>query len=265
MKHILFVLLALAACSRAPDATPPDASNTLSIADGAGNRMEALANPDAEHTARWCTGDGVWCVSASDEVAPAVTNTQTETTTELPLVEEGSAGVWPMIVRSRGAGGGEDVIVGITATKQEGYSGGGASQSLLQLYSISSESGLATTALEHPLPLAGAADIRACFSEQDTANRRDACSDQYNFEGALTLDTAPTSGSPVLIFTTEASTYPGRVSRSEDSTAAPPLTQADLVHVRDERCSYRRTLSRNADGAYIPDVPLPECPDYFTQ
>jgi hypothetical protein len=109
----------------------------------------------------------------------------------------------------------------------------------------------------------GQADIRACFSQADTAARRDACSDQYNFSGTLAIDPTVTSGAPHFVLSTEATTFPGKRSRSEDSTQAPPLTTADLTTVTDATCTYRRVFAPNAAGVYAPDSPLPACGDYL--
>ena len=109
------------------------------------------------------------------------------------------------------------------------------------------------------VPTDAAIDIRACFSRADTRARHDACSDQYNFTGRLSVDN---SASPAkLVLVTEATTYPGHLSRNEDNTHA--LAASDLKTVRDETCSYRRVFTRGPNGAYTPDQALPACEDYL--
>jgi len=69
----------------------------------------------------------------------------------------------------------------------------------------------------------------------------------------------------VLLYQTRATTYPGRRSRVEDSTAGAPLRRADLAHHwEDPECSYSRTFTYDAAShRYRPDTPLPACDDYL--
>lgn len=112
------------------------------------------------------------------------------------------------------------------------------------------------------VPVAGWSMIRACFSEDHMAQRAGACHDEYTFEGKLTLDPQG-EGMPRFGYQTRATSFPGPVSRWEDSLQNPPLDESDLVTVVDEACSYRRTFVHDpAAGAYRPDSPLPACEDY---
>lgn len=114
------------------------------------------------------------------------------------------------------------------------------------------------------VPASSGIGIRACFDDEDMRNRRQACHDEYEFEGTLTLDPADRSERPRFLFETRARSYPGRRSRSEDSTQAPPLRQADLAWADDPLCSYRRTFAADpASGRYAPDAALPSCEDYL--
>jgi hypothetical protein len=254
VKRLIVAALFLTACAGQtsigePGAPPP----TAAAADQAGNRLEALS-PRGDES---CTHDSVWCLDASGLITYSRDGTQRATTDAVDEAEERA--VWPFAIRY-----GETAIVGITFRRSEGYSGGGATQDVITLYQVNASSRDATPVLS--LPLYGSASIRACFDQEDRRARREACADEYAFAGALSLDATNANGRPRLVFTTEAATYPGRRSRMEDSTTAPPLQQSDLRWVRDDACSYRRVLAwAPGANAYAPDQPLPECSDYFTQ
>lgn len=248
-RLLLAAVLALSACGS--QQTPQPA------------RMEALT-PDATNPARFCTGDGVWCVEASEgapAIAQRVAEDDVQTFVTLPAQE--GRGVWPSIIRYDDANGGEGVIVGFTDTRSTMYSGGGAQATHLALYVLGT---MPTTAPAPAFiaPLSSALNIRACFSEADVLARREACSDDYSFAGTLALAEGAASGPPSLTLTTTASTFPGQRSRNVDSTQAPPLSEVDLVRWSDPTCSYTRTLTFDgASGAYAPNEPLPACSDYL--
>lgn len=244
---IAFGALFVASCAPTAPVEPPGPPEldavTLPLADQAGNRMEALT----QNGARWCTEDGVWCVEGA-----AVTATFASGAPAVTLPVEGE--VWPVIVRS-----GESALVGLVATDEQMYSGGGGRAQHLTLYEIAG--GAAREVLR--APLSGSADIRACFDEADERQRAGACRDEYQFISRFFIDETVASGAPVLILETEAGSYPGRVTRNADSLEQAPLTEADLVWARDETCTFRRTYTRGAAGLYAPNEPLPGCSDYL--
>lgn len=241
--------LALAACTQqtpAPDAqnaAPTLPSVTLPIADQAGNRMEALT----QNETRWCTSDSVWCIDGA-----SVTASFMPTGPAIALPAEGE--VWPVIVRS-----GESALVGIITTNSQMYSGGGSAAKVLTLYEVAE--GVAREAAR--MPYSGEATIRACFDEGDETTRAGACHDEYKFVTRISMDETVASGSPVLTLQTAAGSYPGPLTRMEDSTARGALTEADLVWAQDAECTFSRTYARGDDGLYTPDQPLPGCPDYL--
>lgn len=251
MKRLLIAaaIACLAACS--PPVAPEEAHNgppsldgvTLPIADQAGNRMEALTQNDT----RWCTSDSVWCIDGASVTASFM---PTGPAIALPAGGE----VWPVIVRS-----GESALVGIITTDSQMYSGGGGSAQMLTLYEVAE--GVAREALR--LPYSGRATIRACFDENDEATRAGACHDEYSFVTRISMDETVASGSPVLTLQTAAGSYPGPLTRMEDSTTRGALTEADLVWAQNAECTFSRTYTRGADGLYAPDQPLPGCPDYL--
>jgi hypothetical protein len=112
------------------------------------------------------------------------------------------------------------------------------------------------------IPVAGEALVRACFTEEHAAARQEACHDEYDFTGTISLDPSISEGAPRLILTTEASSFPGQRTRASDSTTEPPLQPGDLTRWRDPACSYRRVATRQGDG-YVWDEPLPACSDYL--
>jgi len=241
--------LVLVACTQeapAPEAQvgPPELEGVmLPLADQAGNRMEALTQNDTS----WCTSDGVWCIDGA-----SVTASFMPTGPAIALPAEGE--VWPVIVRS-----GEAALVGIITTDSQMYSGGGASAQMLTLYEVAE--GVAREALR--LPYLGQATIRACFDEGDEATRAGACHDEYSFVTRISMDETVASGSPVLTLQTAAGSYPGPLTRMEDSTTRGALTEADLVWAQDAECTFSRTYTRGPDGLYAPDQPLPGCADYL--
>lgn len=162
---------------------------------------------------------------------------------------------WPQLIRFDGG-----VLAGVLVQERSMYSGGGASATTLHLIAfVSGQPPVEVLSV----PQSGHASIRACFSERDMRQRADACHDEYTFDATLTLSGTSAAGMPVLRYRSKATSFPGRVSRSNDSLAARPLRQRDLVTVTDPQCSYQR-LYRFAPqaGAYVPDAPVPDCSNY---
>lgn len=247
MMRILFCAALLGACAQEGDVGPLAdlAPVTLPVADQAGNRMEALI----QNGVRWCAADGAWCVEADDAGARAVSGS-----TAVALPAAGDVEVWPNIIRNADG----SVVVGVVRGQSQMYSGGSGEADQLALYTVAD--GAARDA--GALPYRGNISIRACFSEEDTRNRRQACLDEYSFATRISLNEAAASGPAQLLLETAATTYPGHRSRNEDSTATR-LQQADLTRWVDAECSYRRTYVRGADGRYAPDQPLPDCSQHL--
>ena len=106
--------------------------------------------------------------------------------------------------------------------------------------------------------------IRACFSEEDMRQRRQACHDEYEFVGTLTLAPDSAGPHPRLLLETRARTYPGEVTRWEDSAERPRLSRGDLVWANHAGCSYRRSFSFDpAAGRYVADSALPDCGQFL--
>jgi hypothetical protein len=253
MIALCVVLLASCNAPERQDAPATLTQAALPIADNAGNRMEALALSD--DPARWCSADGAWCVEAGE--APRVVHGDRSVT--LPANDAAETAVWPVIIRFAND---ESVLVGLATTAHQMYSGGGGDATHVALFEVDGDAGgVAREALT--LPISGSVSTRACFDPEDEQARRGACLDEYKFESRATIDETVSSGAPRVVLETAASTYPGRRSRQEDSTEAPPLRESDLAWTDDETCSYRRVFIRGADGAYAPDQPLPECADYL--
>lgn len=249
MKRVFVCIAFLGACAQDPaevDAGPPAelAPVSLPVADQAGNRMEALT----QNGARWCTADNAWCVETDEGGARVISGATTIAMGE-PL------DVWPNIVRNADG----SVVVGLIRAQSQMYSGGGGEAGQLQLYTVANGAAQEAGAL----PYHGSLMIRACFDEEDQRTRRDACHDEYNFATRISLNEGPDSGPAQLLLETAATTYPGRVSRNEDSSERPPLQASDLTRWVDPACSYRRTYIRGADGRYAPNEPLPDCSQYL--
>lgn len=163
--------------------------------------------------------------------------------------------LWPQLIRFEGG-----ILAGVETQEHTMYSGGGASSTTLHL--------IAFLPGQPPfevlsVPQSANVMIRACFSERDMKKRAGACHDEYTFDATITLTGASAAGMPVLRYRSEATSFPGPVSRSKDSLAGRPLRKRDIVTVTDPQCSYQR-LYRFVPKArtYIPDTPPPECSDY---
>jgi hypothetical protein len=259
MKRILICAALLGACAQPPaevDAGPAAelAPVTLPVADQAGNRMEAMTATDE---GSFCTADNAWCVRLSGETSIIISGSGANpVTAELPSVEDaGSAAIWPNIVRNADG----SAVIGVGRTRNQMYSGGGGQAAEINLYAVANGAADAAGTLPHD----ASKMIRACFDEDDQANRRGACHDEYAFETRISLNEGAASGQAQIFLETVATTYPGQIDINSDSTTAPPLQASDLVRWVDRACTYRRTYIRGADGAYAPDQRLPDCSTYL--
>lgn len=156
-------------------------------------------------------------------------------------------------------------LMGILVGMSTMYSGGGGNGSrlhLLRLDTTPSNARLGGEVLD--IVWDSSLMIRACFSEQDMKDRREACHDDYNFTGTLSAGPAETGELPVLIYRAVATAYP-RTSRRSADNSGQRLKAGDLVHEKDPLCSYERTLRYNpATSRYEMDRPAPDCSDYTT-
>ncbi len=234
MKRAILSFLALAALTCLASAQPAPPPRLEPLVDG-------------------CTHDGRWCArfdAVSRRVLVARGGQEIAAITE--HVDEGDdLGAWTSIVRVDN----NRALVGVTRTLHTMYSGGGASVTWLTLYEVSP---LLPPRGVLDAPMSGQVDLRACFSEADVSARLNQCSDQYDYTATLKQDRAGN-----LIYAARAQTYPGRLSRGEDSTARPPLRVSDLRPWRDPICTFQRTLTLGADGAYAWSAARPACADYL--
>lgn len=253
--------------------------------DRAGNRIEAFetvppGSETASDAAPRCTYDGRWCAQIRSDAGTG--------TRQLAIFDQGTPGevpvigryelpgseshedsyaptLWARIVRLNpgdDAGTGRrSAMLGVVMHVRAGYSGGGASADRLVLIKVDADGSQATFAEMLTVPLGGEAMIRACFSEEDAEQRAGACHDLYSFSATLTLhDSKRPAGLPEFAYETQATSFPGPVSRNEDSLGNAPLKEKDLVTVVNEQCSYGRILRfDSAAGRYEADSPLPDC------
>jgi hypothetical protein len=253
---MLAALLALSACQEAtvggsgtaPAESAPPALEPVALpqSDGAGNQMVALEQ--IGEGGLYCAGGETWCVVSGDG-AVSVSHDGGDL---IALPARGEQ--WPNAIISA-----DSAIVGVITTETQPYSGGGGSASRLTLYQVSG--GVAREVAV--LPVAGSADVRACFTPEDEQQRAGACRDEYRFVTRISLDESVTSGAPRIVLETSAGSYPGRVTRQADSLERAPLTEADLVWWHDDVCSFRRTFSPSPAGPYVADAELPACSDYL--
>jgi len=281
---MLFALLLSATACAAQSACPLDEPPpTVAATDSAGNRLEPLPPsgpvPDEEsdegrlRTGRYCLDAPRWCVWAEREAPDAPWrmlvwhNRRPDTPLdpaprrlELDGSEEAMLTVWPWIVREPDGA----VLVGMLATWSASFSGGGAAAARLLLYRAEANGRGFGEVLD--VPVGASATIRACFFEDDTRQRLEACHDEYGLAGTLNLaPSAGVGGRPVLLLETRARSWPGEAWRwSDNADERPPLQPADLVWSADPVCSFRRSFAVDpATGRYVPDSPLPGCGQYL--
>jgi len=211
---------------------------------------------------RTCTADGAWCVGLVQDEEPVV-RPVVRAVRDLPPGLDAPDGAvetfqpWTHLTRLPDGGFLAGVEVGLSSM----YSGGGGQATELRLYRLDAN-GDAGEAPVLAVPIRGSLTIRACFSEEDMKQRAGACHDEYGFDAALTAS-GEAGDMPVFDYVTTATAYPRGASRSEDSLEKPPLKPADLVTVRDPKCSYSRRFTFDAAaGEYRPDSKLPDCSDY---
>ncbi|WP_162454640.1 hypothetical protein [Pseudoxanthomonas kalamensis] len=235
--------------------------------DDAGNRMELLVpqpltTKGIGHDDSRCIKNGDLCItldaSGQLHVVHSVTNNISEDYSPSSIGPNGydcEISLWPYAVETQ-----ESSIIGILCRESTSYSGGGASSTELRLIELRKSN---TPQQILSIPVHAYAMIRACFSEEDMESRAGACHDEYTFSGELFLANHAYDGAPVFEFETVATSFPGHVSRYEDSLSNPPLSEADLITTANSRCSYRRTFRlKTGTGRYEPDRSLPECSDY---
>ena len=303
------VPLLLLSCSEAPGgsanaahveaADPRPDRPYRPLAAPAEHRREAFApvtpvpeegSEEAGHqSARHCTADRIWCAQLERgtsrwsllivEHPPGDARPPTPLYFEPPGQGEGEPhfAIWPEIVREAGGA----VLIGVLTTRTTSYAGGGARMTRLSLIRI--EGGRPGMAEVLEVPVEAGATIRACFSEEGTGNRREACSDQYDFTAELTVIPPGTGRGTNRRRRLVEGPAPSRIRASDLSStrpAPPPIPAAaraprirprvrrsrrsDLVHWRDPECSYSRTFAYDAAARrYRPDSPLPACDDYL--
>lgn len=160
--------------------------------------------------------------------------------------------------------GARTYLIGVIRSTAISFSGGGAGADRLHLFRLTIADGAAELGSEIlSIPWTADTLVRACFSEEDRARRREECHDRYRYSAALALTPERNGLLPSLSYMTVATAFPRTSRRSEDNSAAPPLTAADLVEWRDSECSYARTLAYNpATERYEMDRPAPDCSSY---
>jgi hypothetical protein len=226
------------------------------------------ADPGVLH----CTLDRHWCArvrpaEGPDEIAPwyldvfegAPADPQRAGRSHaLPDTDDAALSIQPgAFATADGA-----LIIRVQKDRRTTFSGGWAHASFVEL--VRAPGGEGAVEGLFTVPAGSGIGIRACFDDDDMRNRGGACHDEYAFDGTLMLDPAAGQGTPRFVLETRARSYPGRRSRSEDSTQAPPLRRSDLAWADDPGCSYRRTFARDPQtGRYTPDAPLPACADYL--
>jgi hypothetical protein len=114
-------------------------------------------------------------------------------------------------------------------------------------------------------PRNGEIRLAGVVSDEETA-RINACVDMFSLSTLFTLlpSSQPADQPPDLIVATVATTTPGRRPRTPPGTERAPIERMEGDEVRDPACTFTRTYYFDAaQGRYMPDAPLPACPDYL--
>ena len=205
-----------------------------------------------------CSSDVSVCIAMPEPNLLTITRDGKEIARWSPDTEGGDLSLAPMPALFRLSDG--RLLVGVLATRQASYSGGGGSATDRVLALVEADKAVKPVLT---LPESGSLTIRACFGDRDFKHRAGVCHDEYRFDGTLAIADPAAAGLPTLRFRMTASHYPRGISRDGDSLALPPLRKADLVWQDDARCTYQRSLRFDpASELYVPNAPLPDCDDY---
>lgn len=243
-------------------------------------RMLALTPPAADVAGPLCSAALALCIDlvpAEEGLPPHLLvktgsgDGQRSDNLDLPGLasdDQATLALWDQAITVPPAEGGDphhgDLLIGLRSTTSTPYSGGGAQATRLHLLHLSLQYGSPRLNGEVvDVPLSSNVLIRACFSEADMRQRAGACHDEYRSGAAITLTGAVADGMPVLGYAIVAESYPGGVSRQEDSLAKGRLRKSDLVWSRDEACSFETTFAFNpTTRRYEASEPGPDCSDY---
>lgn len=208
-----------------------------------------------------CTEERDWCLKLVWEENPehtrytvVINHGAVEAEYDLPddLTEIGNVtfNFWQNPVAFQTIDNADALLFGIIGNASEGYSGGGASAHMMQLYraEVGKGNSLIVTPLEDIVPFGGSALIKACFSEEDMKLRRDMCHDDYMLSVTIKPTGAMQNGLPELLYVSQATVTPGFASRWEDNSDKARLKRMkpkDFKTRVDDRCSY--TVKMRAD------------------
>jgi hypothetical protein len=248
--------------------------------------VRAELKPD-EQGQFYCNDAGDWCFGLASvpengqgHTAPVLVVRHRGNEVSRQKIELGSAddeevfgwqktGIWPAWIHDPERD--NAFLMGITTTTSAGYSGGGASVSMLSL--IRAETALkGGTTTKVPsfdvvaiVPIKSSKMIRACFSEQDVIDRHEQCHDVYEFKADIApLNDTAGQGLPALQYQARASKFPPWADLMKDTTTKPPLDDEDMVKAPDPDCSFDRVFGFDAGaGQYQIDLPVSACSTYW--
>lgn len=241
----------------------------LAVAAPAGDPVIPLVEGEGD---RQCLPDGSLCLAlstgedASDDPVLLIASSASGAASriEVPALNDAeTVELWPALIAARGDAAAPRYLVGLLGRQSAMYSGGGGSATRLHLFALD-PAGAKLGAELLDIPWHGSLLIRACFSEQDSKDRLEACHDSYDFDATLTAAADGAAAMPTLSYRTVATAFP-RGSRRSGDNSDTKLTAADLVRAPDPVCSYDRLLRYNpATARYDMDRPAPDCSDYTT-
>lgn len=283
----MLLLALLLSSSQIADGT----ANTSSTTNTTNTTSSAQSEIGAEIV---CTDDKKLCLTMTatgdvntDILAVTITSNDgvanTNVTMPASITDYNSVSVWPQIiplsVGARDVQGSQSALIGIITHQSTMYSGGGGASDQLHLFRIRYEAGNVRLGDElAALTLRVSLLIRACFTEEDYNKSGEACHDDYQYNATLStvpkvahksapktaqksLQNGESSGDwPALYYQSIATAYPRRSRRSKDNSTNRNLRKSDLVHWKNTKCSYTRTLRYNpVTKQYTPTRPEPDC------
>ncbi|MCC9622561.1 hypothetical protein LPB41_12735 [Thalassospira sp. MA62] len=254
------------------------------VASAAFVRTDMQADPTGQFL---CGDTGEWCFGLAQQPA----DTDTDFVPVLLVLRDGQeverqkielatdrmgdiggwrkTAVWPVMINDPNTNGA--FLVGINTTTSVGYSGGGASVSMLSLIKVTPETGQGMSPVAPKLdavatlPIEASKMIRACFDQQDMIDRQQQCHDVYEFAGDVEpVPASEIGGLPTLRYQTVASKFPPNAALDRDSTTQPPLGKDDMTAAPDPNCQFDALFQFDpARQHYQVDVSFDACDTYL--
>lgn len=252
----------------------PEIAEAQTATDHRGNRIENFRQSGVtlgghRNAPLACTGDGGWCAdlvwSAPDAkltlvvVPPADRSSPSPTHVYvLPpnLLDGGGVSLWDRIIIEADGG----VMVGLDISKVTQRPGFRSVQRRLLLLRVGPDAGdRLVPVLE--APLSGNTEVAVCSTPQ-TPESYVSCTNQFVLSSLFTLVPNISPARLDLVMVVTAYTAPDRRFRSEE--ARDPVERLEGDEVADPECTYTRSFYFDEEAErFLPDAPLPACPEFL--